>query len=37
MISINLIEEVMRLINMSQWREDMTVWLGQEDESRTKS
>ena len=34
-ISINLIEEGMKMISLSQWREDMTVWPGK-DEKCTK-
>ena len=29
-IKINLIDEGMKLVSMSQWREDMTVWSGRD-------
>ena len=35
MIEIILIEEGMKMISLSQWREDMTVWSGK-DEKCTK-
>ena len=33
MIRIILIDEEMKMISMSQWREDMTVWSGKDEKS----